>query len=350
MATKQGYKMNHPDDDNLLENSDNAQEWKHHNETQRQREEQEIKVTTREAIERLGQAIAILDILDPEVQRLREQLINMRRDLEEKNSNLAEQILKIAHEVQDYINKSYDVFARRMLNVKGNHRFDIKQECIAKSAFWVTKKRYGQWIINDGGVKCDKVDVKGLDIVRSNFPPAMRDLMKEVLKGILSNVDKDILDEKIIEFKKEMKNMSIYDVALPTGVSKLTKFMDKRHSNKKIYGAGSIFTDIHKGAPVHVKAAIKYNDLLKHFDLGNIEPIRNKEKIKWAYMKTNPLGIDALAFKGYDDPKQITDFIEQYIDYDRLFEGALQKKINMFYEAMSWDLPVDKINTLERFF
>ena len=178
----------------------------------------------------------------------------------------------------------------------------------------------------------------------------MRDLMKEVLKGILNNTDKDVLDEKIIEFKKEMKNMSIYDVALPTGVSKLTKFIDKRHSNKKIYGAGSIFTDTHKGTPVHVKAAIKYNDLLKHFDLENIVPIKNKEKIKWVYMKNNPLGIDALAFKGYDDPKQITDFIEQYIDYDRLFEGALQKKINMFYNAMSWDLPVDKINTLERFF
>ena len=90
--------MNHPDDDNLLENSDNAQAWNHHNETQRQREKQEIKVTTREAIERLGRAIAILDILDPEVQRLREQLINMRRDLEEKNSSLAEQIVKIARE------------------------------------------------------------------------------------------------------------------------------------------------------------------------------------------------------------------------------------------------------------
>ena len=263
---------------------------------------------------------------------------------------MTEQILEVAHEVQDYINKSYDVFAARMLNVKGNHRFDIKQECIAKSAFWVTKKRYGQWIINDGGVKCDKVDVKGLDIVRSNFPPAMRDLMKEVLKGILSNVDKDILDEKIIKFKKGMKNMSIYDVALPTGVSRLSKFIDKRHSNKKIYGKGTIFTDIHKGTPVHVKAAIKYNDLLKHFGLDNTEPIRNKEKIKWAYMKRNPLGIDALAFKGYDDPKQITDFIQQYMDYDRLFEGALQKKIKMFYEALSWDLPVDKINTLERFF
>jgi len=70
-------------------------------------------------------------------------------DLED-DEFMTEQILKIAHEVQDYINKSYDVFARRMLNVKGKHRFDIKQECIAKSAFWVTKKRYGQWIINDG--------------------------------------------------------------------------------------------------------------------------------------------------------------------------------------------------------
>ena len=45
--------------------------------------------------------------------------------------------------------------------------------------------------------------------------------MKEVLKGILSNVDKDVLDEKIIKFKKEMKKMSIYDVALPTGVKGL---------------------------------------------------------------------------------------------------------------------------------
>ena len=51
-----------------------------------------------------------------------------------------------------------------------------------------------------------------------------------------------------------------------------------------------------------------YNDLLKHFGAENTEPIRNKDKIRWAYMKKNPLGIDALAFKGYDDPKQITDF------------------------------------------
>ena len=35
---------------------------------------------------------------------------------------------------------------------------------------------------------------------------------------------------------------------------------------------------------------------------------------------------------------------------EKLFNRALLKKIRMFYEALDWDMPVDKINTLERFF
>ena len=88
------------------------------------------------------------------------------------------------------------------------HRFDIKQECIARASFWVTKKRYGQWIINDGGVVCDKLDVKGLDIVRSNFPTAMRELMTQVLKNILSGEDKDIIDV----LKKFMPEPSLWEI------------------------------------------------------------------------------------------------------------------------------------------
>ena len=136
---------------------------------------------------------------------------------------MTEKILETANVVQEFINKSYDLFAKKFLNCD-SHRFDIKQECVAKSAFWVTKKRYGQWIINDGGVTCDKLDVKGLDIVRSSFPPAMRDLMTQVLKDILGDVDKDEIDEKIMKFKKEMKTTDIMNIALPTGVRKLTKF------------------------------------------------------------------------------------------------------------------------------
>ena len=190
---------------------------------------------------------------------------------------------------------------------------------------------------------CDRLDVKGLDIVRSSFPPAMRKLMTGVLQDILGNVDKDSIDKDILKFKKEMKTSDIQDIALPTGVRKLTKFKDKTPK-------GAVFTTMRKGTPVHVKAAWIYNDLLKYWGLNNFERIKSSEKIKWVYLKPNTMNIKQIGFKGYDDPPKIMEFIKQNVDYDKLFSRALEKKIRMFYEALKWDMPVDKANTLERFF
>ena len=260
---------------------------------------------------------------------------------------MTEQILEIAGEVQDYINKSYNYFSSKFLNIRGDHRFEIKQEMIAKSAFWVTKKRYGQWIINDGGLEVEKLDVKGLDIVRSSFPPAFRDFMTKVLKAILAKVPKDKIDEFILNFKNNLKDEELDKIALPTGVKGLNKYMDK---SKNGFQSKTMFTPMKKGAPVHTKASVIYNDLLKYFKATNHEPISNGNKVRWVYLKTNPYNIDGIAYKGYDDPKQIIDFINQYIDRDKLFDKALNKKIKMFYDAMSWDMPVEKKNTIEKFF
>ena len=178
----------------------------------------------------------------------------------------------------------------------------------------------------------------------------MRELMTGVLKDILSGEDKDIIDNNILTFKKDMKNMPIDDIALPTGVKGFSKYIDKRHSNKRVYGEGSMFTPLYKGTPVHVKASVKYNDLLNYFGLENTEQIKNGNKIKWVYLKQNTFGLDAIAFKGYDDPKKVMDFIVNHIDCDKLYKGAMEKKVKVFYEAMGWELPLNKINTLERFF
>ena len=93
-----------------------------------------------------------------------------------------------------------------------------------------------------------------------------------------------------------------------------------------------------------------YNDLLKYWKLKQYPPIANGTKIKWVYLKENPLNIPQIGFRGYDDPKEIMDFINQYVDHDKLFERALQKKLKMFYDSLDWSEPVDSANTLERFF
>ena len=66
--------------------------------------------------------------------------------------------------------------------------------------------------------------------------------------------------------------------------------------------------------------------------------------------RENPLNVPQVAFKGHEDPPEILDFIKQYIDYDKLFERALQKKLRMFYDSLDWSEPIDSSNTLERFF
>ena len=89
---------------------------------------------------------------------------------------MSKAILEIADEVQLYLNNGYDYFAKKFCNLD-KHRFDIKQEVIAKSGLFVTKKRYGLKIINDNGKKVNKLMVKGLDTVRSSFPVAMREML-----------------------------------------------------------------------------------------------------------------------------------------------------------------------------
>jgi len=44
------------------------------------------------------------------------------------------------------------------------------------------------------------------------------------------------------------------------------------------------------------------------------------------------------------------NFIEEYIDHDKIFDSVLQKKIDLFYKALNWSAPVDKENSLEKFF
>ena len=124
---------------------------------------------------------------------------------------MTQRIMEICSEVQDYLNKSYDYFAKKFLNID-KHVFDIKQEVVINLNLFITKKRYGLHIINDGR-KVNTIHVKGLDIhVRSNFCNGlMKELLGKVLSDVLSKVPKEKIDERISIFKRNMSNLH-YDV------------------------------------------------------------------------------------------------------------------------------------------
>ena len=249
-------------------------------------------------------------------------------------------ILEVAQEVEKHINKVYDSMALKMFNIN-KHRFDIKQETIAKGGFWVSKKRYAQWIINDNTVDCDKLDVKGLDVKRSSFPTYFKEVMSTVLMDILKDENKEKIDEYILRKKDEMKTTNFIDIAKNSAVKHMSKYTFKNQA----------LGEFMKGTPAHVKAALTYNQLLKYFKAAyKYEPMKDGDKIKWVYLKPNPLGLESVGLTGYNDPKEILDLVEEHINYELIWQKELENKLDDFYEAMAWEKPNPNLALASQFF
>lgn len=243
-------------------------------------------------------------------------------------------------------NTFYNTVAKLMFNCD-KHRLRIKGEAVMETALWIAKKRYAMKKVYDlearEPVNKEKPSVKGLDVVRSSFPKAFAKVMTEVLMAILKKQSKESLDTMIIDFRKSMKDMDYVQLAKNTSVKELSKWDDPQ--------APSMNSFISK-TPAHVKAALAYNRLVKHFNQQNKFPmIGNGDKIKWVYLKNNPFAIDGLAVKTYDDPPEILEMVEKYMDREKQFEKELENKLADFYTALGWgDLPVIENEVAHSFF
>ena len=249
----------------------------------------------------------------------------------------------IAGEMQDYLNDFYDILAKKIFNID-KHRFEIKKEYVSKSGIWIAKKRYAQWIISDNGVPVDKLDVKGLDVVRSSYPAAFRAFMSEILIEILRGDSEEQLTNRVYDFKNNLPNMDVVKIAKAGAVKNLSKYLPKKKTQTAMF-------QFMPSTPAHVKASIAYNQLITHFGLQTqYEPLKDGDKIKWVYLKQNPYGLDAVAMNGYNDPPQIMELINTYINHDKIFERELLKKLEDFYGALGWGEVLSSTKTAEKFF
>jgi len=67
-------------------------------------------------------------------------------------------------------------------------------------------------------------------------------------------------------------------------------------------------------------------------------------------LKNNPLGLETMAFKDYNDPTEILEFVESYVDRDAMFKAELENKIDDFYTALKWEKATNEVKTAKKFF
>ena len=88
---------------------------------------------------------------------------------------------------------------------------------------------------------------------------------------------------------------------------------------------------------------------MEYYKITASQPIGDGEKIKWTYLKQNPLGLESLALKGFEDPEEILNFVIQYIDYEKIFTASLENKLGDFYSALRWG-SIPKNDNMNDFF
>ena len=249
---------------------------------------------------------------------------------EEEKDDVLEQV---ALKYQDIITGYYDELARDCFNVQ-EHRLEMKTECVIRSAYFRATRRYAQWITKQEGIAKESLDIKGLEFRKANFPPIFGKFFNDILEMILKGTEQKEIDDLILNFRKEImsNNTDITLLGNPTSVKTLNEYIGRKPR------AGEVMTEIKKGAPANVKAAIRYNDLLRFWNIKGHSEIVQGDKIKWIYLKDNPYKIEAIGFLSFDMPDKMRTFLNDYADRKKSFETILQSKLENFYNDLGWTL------------
>lgn len=204
-------------------------------------------------------------------------------------------------------------------------RMWMGREVIADKGIWTAKKRYILNVHNNEGVQYTKPKLKimGIQAIQSSTPYAIREKLKESFK-VLIDGSETRTQQFIANTKSEFKKLSVEEIAFPRGTTEINKFSDR----------GNIYR---KGTPIHIRAALLYNKMIKDNGLENkYELIKSGDKIKFVYLKLpNILRENVIAFKDYLPPEFN---LHNSINYDMQFEKVFINPLEPILEAINWKI------------
>jgi len=261
-------------------------------------------------------------------------------------TDTVEEVVDIVNVVQPLVDSMVDKYMKHGFN-SINNRIRFMYEKISRRAFFMgkmekgkfipIKKRYALQVVDDEGEHVNKVVVKGMESVRSDFPKVFRDFIKSCLNDILNDKDKNFMNSKIQDFKKTINNINIMDLMYPTGAKDITSKDTNEIGN---------YT---KGTAVHVKAALNYNNFLKLNKIKDVPPINDGDKVLWAYLRSNPYNMEAIAIPVDNPHKKVIEFVNNTIDRNKIFETALLNKLDNYWLSLNFGKP--ELNTnISKFF
>jgi DNA polymerase elongation subunit (family B) len=253
-------------------------------------------------------------------------------DLDPKLKN--DKILEIASEIQNEANDDLNRISKSLYNIKpGTHYFQLKQEVICAGVLTTGKRRYAMYVTNKEGVNVEELDMKGLELMKSNMNKLFKSFGEQFIKNILFGKNKTDIDTDIVNFYKALKTLDPRQLGKPMGVKQIGTY----HLPPR---AGEMFSTFRTKAPANTKAAVRYNDLLRFKKLDRTyESIIEGDKIFIINLKPNVYKLETIGLPNAKVPEEIEKFVKEFIDIDEIFESLLLNKLKELYKDLKWDFP-----------
>ena len=236
-------------------------------------------------------------------------------------------------EFEKYISGSYEKLASYVNAYE--QKMIMKRENIADRGIWTAKKRYILNVWDSEGVRYaePKLKMMGIEAVKSSTPAPCRQMIKDVLKLIMTKTEDDVIDF-IDQCRTKFNSLPPEEISFPRTVSNVKKY----RSVNAIY---------EKGTPIHARGALLFNHYVKKNQLTQkYSLINNGEKIKFCYLKRpNPIQENVISFI-QQFPEELN--LDKYIDYDLQFEKSFLEPLKIILQSIGWES--ERRVTLESFF
>ena len=235
--------------------------------------------------------------------------------------------------MQDVINTCYEELAE--YSSVYQNKMVMGREVIADKGIWTAKKRYILNVHDNEGVRLKKPKLKmmGIETAKSSTPQWVREKLEDALKVVMKG-DEKLVHEFVDNARKEFKELDPYDIAFPRRVNNIFEYEN----------AVSIYK---KGTPMHVRASILFNHLVKEKGLDmQFQPIQSGENIRFLYLKIpNPIKENIIGFIN-TLPREFE--LHNYIDYDLQFDKSFIEPLKLILEKIGWS--TEPQSSLEDFF
>lgn len=228
--------------------------------------------------------------------------------------------------IENYLNAKMDEWARKSLR-SIDPRFVFKRETICDSAIFLKKKYYVLHMIDDEGFACDKFKYKGVSVVKTTLPKAIKPYLKKIIETMILTKDKGKCDKLFSDAYETFKALPVESISSISGINTFDKYA----------GDCQGFDVIAKGMQAHMRAAYYHNVLIDTLNLGgNYPKLKQGDKIRYVNVDSiNKYNIDVIGYAG-TYPSEFSSIFK--IDYETMFESLMYTNIEYFYKSVNWVL------------